>query len=756
MNLQYDGITNKDTGFGAANYVAPSLDSIAEVKVQASNFQAEYGRAGGANVIVVTKSGSSTFHGSAAYYKRHEALQLECLGSTADVRRCDGGGSDLFALRARTVPVRQHRVHARWTRAPPGNELQPRPRQAVLLLLARSAAAQRSVPRELHVSFRSASGTATSRRPSTTRACCVTSATRRRACPATSDTGAGGGCFPGNVIPEDRIHPMGRAMLNLLPLPDPLLVGNPVTGGQYNYQFAGDTERLRRDQVVRVDWNVRPGTTFYSRVQWGKEINARGYSGHGLIEAAAFPLAKNSYDIDTSGIVNTLVHTFGASTVLEAIVGTNWSKQDVYQLTQADSGRRRLQKGASRARAALPWCQRLNVLPDMSFGGTNALPNSAGIAFENRYPFYATNPLHNFSANLTQLRGAHNLKAGVTFERTARPARRTSDFNGVYNFNGANDNPLNANLGWANALLGNLNTYTESNTAPFAEGRFNQIEFYVQDNWRVSRRFTLDPGIRFVHMGSAYVEDQQLAYFDAATWDPAQAPLLYEPTCNNGVFPCAAANRVAKNPLTGEVLPSSWIGALVPGTGNSANGSVVADGHPPQYNAPGSGGLLASPRVGFAWDLLGDGRTAIRGGFGTTYQRYGDDQILQLVQQAPLQRDVSLQWTTIDNRINTPSRDTPLGAVALREDFTPLVVHSWSIGVQRELPFRLLGDVSYVGNRVVNQQTNLAINSPHPTEILNPSPDQIDPTTGNVLPDNFLRPVHWSRRDQRTRLDAGA
>ena len=86
----------------------------------------------------------------------------------------------------------------------------------------------------------------------------------------------GAGCFPGNVIPQSMIHPMGRQMLNLFPLPDPALVGNPVTQGNYNYQFAGDTEKLRRDHVVRVDWNIRPGTTFYTRFQMGKEVFGRG------------------------------------------------------------------------------------------------------------------------------------------------------------------------------------------------------------------------------------------------------------------------------------------------------------------------------------------------------------------------------------------------------------------------------------------------------------------------------------------------
>src|SRR5690606_12619313 len=74
FNFSYDGIVSKDTGSNSGNYAAPALDSIAEVKVQTSNFQAEYGRSSGASITVVTKSGSSQFRGSGAYYKRHEAL----------------------------------------------------------------------------------------------------------------------------------------------------------------------------------------------------------------------------------------------------------------------------------------------------------------------------------------------------------------------------------------------------------------------------------------------------------------------------------------------------------------------------------------------------------------------------------------------------------------------------------------------------------------------------------------------------------
>ncbi len=739
MNLQYDGITNKDTGFGAANYVAPSLDSIAEVKVQASNFQAEYGRAGGANIIVVTKGGSRNFSGSGAFYKRHEAFNSNAWARrrTCDAARAANQTSELCE------PARYRYDNSAFTLG--GPVLLPRTdfnrNRDKLFFFYSLDLLPRSDPFLVNSTF----PTQAERNGDFSRTVNAAGQLRYIRDPATNlpcnvATGAGGGCFQGNVIPQNRLHPLGRAMLNLLPLPDPLLLGNPVTNGQYNYQFPGDTEALRRDQVVRIDWNWRPGTTFYSRVQWGKEINARGYRGHGLINAANFPLARNSYDIDTFGIVNTLVHTFSKNTVLEAVAGTNWSAQDVYQLTQEDADAVDYRKALPGHQPLFAGVNRLFVLPNMSFAGSNALPSTGGIAFETRYPFSATNPVHSLSANLSHVRGAHNLKTGITYERTARPAQRQAQFNGTYNFNQDNANPLGANLGWANALLGNLTSYQESNVHPFAEGRFNQIEFYVQDNWRATQRFTLDAGIRFVHMGPAYLQGQELAYFDASTWDPAKAPLLFQPTCRNNVFPCSGANRLARNPLTGELLPSTWIGALVPGTGDPANGSVLVKGHPPQYDAPGPLGLLPSPRVGFGWDVFGDGSTAIRGGYGTTYQRYGDDDILALIQQAPLQRTVSLDWTTVDNRINTPSRDTPAGAQALAEKYKPQIVHSWSLSLQREVPFRLLADVSYVGNRVKDQMSNIPINTVNPTQIVTPRPDQIDPTTGAVLQANFLRP----------------
>ena len=450
MGMSYDGVSSKDTGFGAANYVTPSLDSIAEVKIQTSNYQAEYGRAGGANIIVVTKSGSSKFSGSAAYFKRHEALTT----NSWDRRRaCDASGGT-SALCAK--PRYRYDNSAFTLGGPvlvPGTtfnekrdklfffyslDLLPRT-DPFLVSSTMPSALERNG--DFSQTRNNAGVLRFIRNPFSGLACNV-------------NTG-GPGCFPGNVIPQNMIHPMGRQIMNLFPLPDPALVGNPVTQGNYNYQFAGDTEKLRRDHVVRVDWNIRPGTTFYTRIQTGKEVFGRGQyneTAPALIAGAGmgFPWSEGSYDINTAGYVAKLTHTFTGSTVLEVIAGTNWAEQDVYPLGQSDWDALDYRNHLPGHRQYFAENNPNHILPDMTFmpAGANALPNTRDINIGQgqAFPWLASNPAHNFSVNLTHLRGKHNLKAGFFYERSSRPGAMSSNA-GTYNFNSDAANPLDTNLG---------------------------------------------------------------------------------------------------------------------------------------------------------------------------------------------------------------------------------------------------------------------------------------------------------------------
>jgi hypothetical protein len=533
----------------------------------------------------------------------------------------------------------------------------------------------------------------------------------------------GPACFPGNIIPADRIDPNARALLNLFPMPNAV---DPTGTNQYNYVFQTVQDWPRNDQVLRVDWNVSPKTTAYGRLQWGYEKRSGGVSLLG--STGGWPQMPTKYEIDTVSYVNTLLHTFSPSLFGEFTVGVNWAHQNTSPLDEAArqaNDRRTVLPGMPQF---FPEANPLALIPQASF--TGGIPNTLGFGVEQRFPFFGYNTLFNVSGNVTKLKGAHTMKAGVFVEHTTRPAARTSSFNGNFSFNTDNQNLLNTNIGFANALLGAVTQYQESDGHPSANGEFFITEWYAQDNWRLKRNFTLDAGVRFYYMTPTRSAGDDVAAFVPGNWSAAAAPRLFQPVST-------PQGRRALDPRTGVILPSVYIGRLVPGSGNPVNGMEVFDGTP-QTTSP----FRAAPRVSFAWDLTGDGKTAVRGGAGIFYDRYADDNILDLIELPPVLNTYFANYTTIADLLGSPLTATPSN-VRLIEEFVPPVVYNWSLGIQRDLGFNLIGDAAYVGNAGRDQLLGVNINGRPYGYTYQPS--SLDPTNvvgGQPQPyeDNLLRP----------------
>ena len=597
LNVSYDGVTNK-TGSNDSVTTEPALDSIAEVRVQASNFQAEYGRSSGATIAVVTRSGSKTFRGSAAFYKRDDALngnefarKAQCgLGYTelcgAALYRFDNyawtlGGPVLVP--GTTFNKGRNKLFFFWS-------------QEILLRTDPGMLNPRRMPTALE-----RAGDFSQTFDGSKKMIFIRDPERSGTC--NSQTG-GPACFTDNRIPANRIDATAQALLNLFPMPN---ASDPTGANQYNYTYQTVTDWPRNDQVVRLDWNIGPATTAYGRLQFGYDGRAGAASTFGA--TSGWPQMVTRFESEAVSYVNTLLHAFSPTLFSEVMVGVNWGYQHASPLNQAELDRNDRSKVLPGLPPFFPAANPLNLLPQATFSGlpgVNANLGSFGI--ERRFPFYGYSTLWNFSGNLTRLAGPHNIKTGIFVEHTTRPVRQRSSFNGTLSFNTDGSHPQNTNIGFANALLGAVTSYQESDVQPVGHGQFMNTEFYVQDNWRPKRSFTVDAGVRFYYITPTTNQGDNVVQFEQDAFSASAAPLLFQPIT-------APQGRRAVNPLTGEILPAVYIGRLVPDSGDFTNGMVLYDGTP-QRTSP----FRVAPRLGFAWDVTGDGNTAIRGGAGVFYR----------------------------------------------------------------------------------------------------------------------------------------
>ena len=388
-------MTNLDTGSNTGPFLAPGLDSIAEIKVLTSNYQAEYGRSSGGTINVVTKSGSRDFHGGGFYSKRDERLQRQ---RVAEQQGRPDEAAIQFDYSGYNIggPIVLPAV-------------QQRAQQAVLLLEPGVPAAhqsrdpeRRTMPTELERRGDFSQSLDTNGRLIVIRD------------PATGQP------FPGNIIPTNRIDANGQALLNLFPVPNA------------NDPTASITTRSRAPSSSRATIRccASTGTSgrrplFYSRLNFGYEAFKGGWGF--VLNNANWPQLPIAYEIHSYGVVNTLLHTFSPTTVIEVTVGLNHGKQTVEPLTPADLERNdRTQVGLSGLPQFFPEANPSRIVPNVNFGAAGLRsPTCRQLGVEGRYPFFGENDIWNSSVNLTKVPGSHNLKAGLFYEYTTRPAARS-------------------------------------------------------------------------------------------------------------------------------------------------------------------------------------------------------------------------------------------------------------------------------------------------------------------------------------------
>ena len=705
-NIMMDGISAMDTG-NNGQMLQMNVESIAEVKVLTQGYQAEFGRSSGLQITAVTKSGTNRFH-----------------GSVYDIEDNSDWNTNSWVNQKNGDPKTESKTRT-WGYSIGGPAGKPGGSNKLFFFYS-------------HEYRPSSSGGAINRFR-------VPTALERagdfsqsldnngRAIPQLRDPN--GGTFAGNVIPNDRLYQVGLNLLKRYPLPNL----TQAAGTNYNYELARPTDKnLLQQPAIRVDYQLSPALRFtakYSAQRQKRRVIPVTMSPFNDV-LTPYPYITN-YGI-------TVNYTINPTTFLEGTYGSIKN-----ELAGGGSGGILTDQSATLASSGLAGlpilypnsgvldntgyyaykimeaekpvyydatAKKILVPPNFAWGSRIGAqpPNQTFPGFLN------INKTQDVAISLTKVAGRHTIKAGF-YNNHSYKAQNTgaggvanlSPF-GYINFGNDTNNALDTGFGYANAAVGVFTQYLQQQK--FVEGSmtYDNTEFYLQDNWKVSNRLTLDYGMRFTRQQPQADQFGQMSNFFPNLWSASAAPVLYVPGCSNGAVTCSGNTLNAKNPITGQVLTvasgnsQAAIGTIVPNSGDLLNGIRAAGDGISKYSYVWPT-LVYGPRFGVAYDITGTQNVVIRGGVGLFYDRPNGNTIFSIPTNPPITTSQDLRNGNLQN---LGAGLSPVGVPAMSTFQYDAKVSSstqWNAGIQMALPWASSLDVSYVGQRGFNllQQVNL-------------------------------------------------
>jgi len=722
-NLQIDGVATVDTG-NNGQMVQVTLDAIAEFKVLTSDYQAEYGRSAGAQISAVTRSGTKDFHGSFYGFRRHDGMNANTWINNRDSTptnkinkpRLDQrdigytiGGPvwipKLFNENKDKVFFFFNQEFQKRLTPPAGPT-----RVTVPTLLERAGDFSKSLDNKgnpfpyIWDPDKRAKGIP---------------------CSASNTSG----CFQdGGVlgkIPQAALYQPGLNILKIYPLPN-------ASGKDFNYITEEPTSAPQRQDLIRGDWNITNNWRANGKFLYYKNSPVQPYGS--FVLGTNLPDYATQFPNNRYGVTGTVTGSLNPTTVLEVTFGQSHNFIDILPNNPKFN---RKDLNLTGIPVLYPDAVQLDLPAQFVFNGGN-ISNGPNIG-SNNAPFHNFNTTRDWAASLSKIRGAHNFKFGFFWQNSFKPQSSFANNNGVYNFVNNGSNPLDTGFGFANAAIGVYNTFTQASGYFTGQYRYNNIEWYAQDNWKLTDRVTLDYGMRFYWIQQQFDESSQTANFLPDQYRASDAPRLYRPGQD------ATGARVGVDPVTGQMVAATYIGRIVPNTGKLTNG-VFQAGKGIEQGLYRNRGVHFAPRFGFAYDVFGGQRLVVRGGAGVFYDRPQGNTVFDLVQNPP----TTIQQTLFFGKMSEVGTGqvllAPPSLVAIDREGKIPTTYAYNLGVQYKLPFESVLDLSYVGTSGQHLLQRRSINSPaYGAAYL---PQNQDPTsTGSAtvpgaraLPVDLLRP----------------
>jgi hypothetical protein len=707
-----------DTGNNGDQLATISLDSVQEFRILTNAYQAEYGRSSGAQISVVTKSGSSEFHGSGYWFHRNDSLNANNWKNNRDglPRKLFRFNDQGFTLGGPAyIPGHFNRnkdkafffVSQEYQR-----QLKPNGEQDKTVPTALERAG------DFSASVDKSGNSYPYMRDYTTGKPC-----------GASDTS---GCFSsGGVLgrlPKDRLFGPGLAILNLYPMPN----AQQFQKSGYNFRSQVSDSYPRREDLIRGDYSLSEKWKIFAR--WVNNNDAITSVYGSFVLGSTIPLVPITDARPAHAFALSVTTLISPTLTNEATWGFG---KNIIHIDPTTDGLTRAKTGMSDLNVLYPKAITNDFIPTFGFNGTR-ISNTASFG-TNDAPFYNYNTTIEYLDNLSKVWRQHTFKFGGYLQRSRKDQSSFAAFNGTYDFGDDTSNPYDSQYGFANAALGVYRTFSQASQYALGQYRYWNLEFYAQDSWKVTRRLTLEFGLRMYWIQPQYDASLQTSNFLPELYDRSQAPRLYRPT-----FGPDGKTVIAIDPATGQTLPAFAVGKIVTNSGDLLNGIRQAGKGINKYLQQDRG-LTPAPRFGFAYDVTGKQNLVVRGGFGIFYDRFQGNEIFDELTNPPTTFQPQLVNGLV-NQINpTTALLAPSSLLGLDYNGKFPTVMNYNLGIQTQLPYKFVLDTAYVGSQSRHLLDKLNLNAiPYGTTFL---PQNQDPTKNpnavlgsSAYDANFLRP----------------
>jgi hypothetical protein len=695
-NWTVDGADNVDRGgnFSLLNY--PSVDAIEEFRVLRSEYGPEYGRAAGGQINVITRSGTSHFHGGLYEFFRNDDLNANrFFNNSSGLARPALKYNDFGWTLGGPIYIPGHfNTEKNKTFFFYSEEIRR---------IVTDSTSESTVPNS------------DERQGIFSTDVCI--------------SGSGPGCTvlpAGTQLDPASINPAATAYLtdvySHIPLPQDSSTDQLFQSGKNRFNY--------RQEIIRIDHTFSPKLSVTGR--WMNDsiptINPDGLFNFTNV------LGYASTDTNSPGRSLLVRATMSLTPKLLNEVGYAWSYGAIVSHTTGFSNVSASPNVASAIKLLFP-----SAIPRIPNLGFNDLSGLSGFG-----PYGDFNRNHNILDTLTWIQNRHSWKFGFSYHRYQKSENDAGGFtapNGVFGFSDIDPSGTSTvQQEWANFLLGNASSFRQADRDFRAEIRQRTLEIFAQDEFRWRPNVTLTYGVRYSRYAQPTDANSHNTSFFPGAYDRNKTPPLVAIDNGDGTFSVQLCTPATVNPETGtcdgviQPNPSpnpnfNPLNGLIVSAGNSSAIGQGATASPFGGAITGQNNHNFAPRLGIAWDPRNDGKTAVRAGYGMFF----DSPAIGFVENNIFVNPPFVSNPTISNTLlNDP------GAVAPDANSSPLFLkgvtpnwhlpytQSWSLDVQHELPKGIILDVGYYGNKGTHLLGIIDINQPKAGDYLSlgivPSP----------------------------------